>query len=198
MKLLSKSPLLRHILLTIFVLAMMAAAFCLGSAKERIGQAKVDTDYVKTLITRSSDLTAAKYTFTGITEYQDAGIPVLNQSDFIMVYKATARAGIDVEQVKVKVDDNSRTVFLTIPKATVQDVNVDTSSISYFDEGFAIANLDQKQDSNKAIDMAKKDAMEEVSTSGVLEMADTQSEALIKGILQPAIPSDYTFEITKQ
>ena len=94
--------------------------------------------------------------------------------------------------------DNSRTVFLTIPKATVQDVNVDTSSISYFDEGFAIANLDQKQDSNKAIDMAKKDAMEEVSTSGVLEMADTQSEALIKGILQPAIPSDYTFEITKQ
>lgn len=198
MKLLKKHAMLRHALFTIILLAVVGGAFCLGSFTQRIGQASVDTDYVKTLITKSSELTAAKYTFTGITKYQDEGVPVLNQSNFVMVYEATARAGIDVEQVEVRVDDGSKTVFLTIPKATVQDVNVDTSSISYFDEGFAIANLDQKQDSNKAIDMAKEDALEEVSTSGVLEMADTQSEALIKGILQPAIPSDYTFKVTKK
>lgn len=198
MKPLKKHAMLRHALFTIILLATVAGAFWLGSFTQRIGQASVDTDYVKTLITKSSELTAAKYTFTGITKYQDEGVPVLNQSNFVMVYEATARAGIDVEQVEVRVDDGSKTVFLTIPKATVQDVNVDTSSISYFDEGFAIANLDQKQDSNKAIDMAKEDALEEVSTSGVLEMADTQSEALIKGILQPAIPSDYTFKVMKK
>lgn len=198
MKLLKKHAMLRHALFTVLLLAVVGGAFWLGSFTQRIGQASVGTDYVKTLITKSSELTAAKYTFTGITKYQDEGVPVLNQSNFVMVYEATARAGIDVEQVEVKVDDDSKTVFLAIPKATVQDVNVDTSSISYFDEGFAIANLDQKQDGNKAIDMAKEDALEEVSTSGVLEMADTQSEALIKGILQPAIPSDYTFKVTKK
>lgn len=158
---------------------------------------RVDTEYVKALITKSSELTTAKYNYTGMTEYTDSGVPVVNRSDFIMVYKATARTGIDVSQVKVRVDDSKKIVYLTLPHATVQDVNVDTSSIKYFDEGFAVVNGDSKEDNNKAIDMAKKDAKEEIKTSGVLETADTQAETLIKGILQSAVPSDYTYKVTR-
>lgn len=168
-----------------------------GKWIEQRRQATVDTEYVKALITKSSELTAAKFNYTGMTEYEDSGIAVLSKSNFIMVYKATARAGIDVQKVKVKVDDAKKTVLLTIPRAEIQDVKVDTSSIQYFDEGFALANTNQKEDSNEAINMAEKDAREEIKTSGVLEMADTQSEALIKGILQGAVPSDYEFKVTK-
>ena len=188
----------RYIVSTVIFLAVAAGMFFAGRTMESIKHSEVSTDYVKMLITKSSELTAAKLNYTGMTRYQDSGVPVVNKASFIMVYKATARAGIDVDKVQVKVDNAHKTVFLTIPKAEIQDVNVDTSSIEYFDEGFAFANFDQKKDSNAAIAEAKKDAKEEISTSGVLEMADAQSEALIKGILQPAVPDDYTFKITRK
>lgn len=186
-----------YLVTVILVVAVAFGGVTVGKWMEQSRQASVDTEYVKALITKSSELTAAKFNYTGMTEYEDSGIAVLSKSNFIMVYKATARAGIDVQKVKVQVDDAKKTVFLTIPKAEIQDVNVDTSSIQYFDEGFALANTNQKEDSNEAIDMAKEDAKEEIKTSGVLEMADTQSEALIKGILQGAVPSDYKFKVTK-
>ncbi|NMM94263.1 DUF4230 domain-containing protein [Bifidobacterium oedipodis] len=195
---LMKHPFLRHAAMILVAVAFIIGAFLTGKFTETIHQQKVDTHYVKALITQSSELTSAKFSYTGMTEYTDSGVAVLNKSNFIMVYEATARAGIDVEKVEVKVNDAAKTVSLTIPKAEIQDVNVDTTTIKYFDEGFAIANFNQKQDNNKAIAMAKEDAKEEITTSGVLEMADQQSEALIKGILQPAIPDDYTFKVTKK
>ena len=195
---LMKHPFLRHAAMILVAVVFIIGAFLTGKFTETIHQQKVDTHYVKALITQSSELTSAKFNYTGMTEYTDSGVAVLNKSNFIMVYEATARAGIDVEKVEVKVNDATKTVSLTIPKAEIQDVNVDTTTIKYFDEGFAIANFNQKQDNNKAIAMAKEDAKEEITTSGVLEMADQQSEALIKGILQPAIPDDYTFKVTKK
>lgn len=185
------------VLATFIAVGLLVLGVGVGKLVERGNQARVDTHYVDALLTKASELTSAKFNYTGMTRYEDEGVPVINKASFIMVYKATARAGIDMDKVGVQVDDAAKTVTLSIPKAEVLDVNVDSSSIEYFDEGFAIANLDQKEDSNRAIALAKKDAMTEARTSGVLEMADTQSELLIKGILQPAVPDDYTFKVTK-
>ena len=192
----------QHTRLTVVLAAFIAVGLLVlgvgvGKFVEHRNQARVDTHYVDALLTKASELTSAKFNYTGMTRYEDEGVPVINKASFIMVYKATARAGIDMDKVRVQVDDDAKTVTLSIPKAEVLDVNVGSSSIEYFDEGFAIANLDQKEDSNRAIALAKKDAMTEARTSGVLEMADTQSELLIKGILQPAVPDDYTFKVTK-
>lgn len=197
LKLLKKCPPLRYALMTVVLIALVVGAFKIGAFTAHIKQSKVDTNYVNALITKSSELTSAKFNYTGMTKYQDSGVPVVSKSNFIMVYKATARAGVDVDKVKVRVDDMRKIVHLTIPPAEVQDVNVDTSSIEYFDEGFAVANLNQKEDGNQAIALAKDDAREEIKTSGVLEMADAQSESLIEGILRPAIPDDYTFQVTR-
>ncbi|MBS4980454.1 MAG: DUF4230 domain-containing protein [Lachnospiraceae bacterium] len=67
-----------------------AAALFLYNGKE-----KVDSEYIVTLLEKSSELTTAKLHYTGMSEYKDTGVPILNRADFIMVYEATARIGID-------------------------------------------------------------------------------------------------------
>lgn len=164
------------------VLCLIAGCFMLYN-----GKAEVDSEYVNVLLEKASELTSAKLNYTGMTEYKDTGIPIINKSDFIMVYKATARAGINMKDVKAEVDDKKKIVRLSIPKAEVLDVKVKASSIKYFDEKFSLLNVNEKEDSNKAIELAEKAAEKELKNMGVLEMADEQAEALIKGLLREAL-----------
>ena len=156
---------------------------------------KVDTTYLIGMIQESSELTTAKLTYTGMSEFEDTGVGFINKSNFTMVYEATARIGIDVKEVKVKADDINKQILVSVPQASVQEVHVDTQSIKYFDEKFALFNVDQKEDSNEAIALAEEKARIEIQEMGVLEMADTQAASLIKGILANAIPDGYTIVI---
>jgi len=88
-------------------------------------------------------------------------------------------------------------IYVSIPSATIQSSSVDPATIKYFDEHFALFNVNEKEDANKAQELAQEDAIKKAVDSGILEMADNQSAALIKGILSSVIPDGYTIEIAK-
>ena len=157
--------------------------------------ATVDTSAMNQLIKESSELTTAKLTCTGMTEYTDEGVKFINKADFIMVYEATVRAGIKLDDVKVNADDKVKKIVVSVPKATVQEVSIDEKSIKYFDEKIVLFNTDEKEDNNKAISMAKEDVVKEAAVIDLLNMADKQSATLIKGILSNAVPKGYIIEV---
>lgn len=154
---------------------------------------KVTSTYINSVLSRSSELTSAKLNYKGITEYEDEGIRFINKGNFLMVYKATVRAGINVDEVRSEIDDKNKIIWLTIPKAEIQDVVVDPSSIKYYDEKMALFNFNEKEDANTAQVLVEKDAMKEAANMGVLELANKQSKELLVGILEDSIDKDYTF-----
>jgi hypothetical protein len=156
---------------------------------------EITSEYLGTELTKVGELTSVKLTYTGLLEYDDEGIPIVTKSNFLMTYKAKARVGIDLEDVKVKVDNDEKIVYLDIPKARILDVKIDPASISYYDSKFALFNLNEKEDANQAQILAEKNAYKEINNMGVLESADEQTLTLIKGILQNAVPSDYHYEL---
>lgn len=183
---------------TIVILAVvvLAVAICIFPFIHN-SEEKVDTEMLINTLQESSELTTAKLNYTGMTKFKDKGVAFINKADFTMVYKATARIGIDVKDVKVTADDTKKIVYITIPKAEVQDVKVEASSIQYFDEKFALFNVDEKEDGNKAIALAEEEAKKEIDKMGGLDMADNQAATLIKGILANAIPDGYKIEVKK-
>ena len=183
---------------TIIILAVvvLAVAICIFPFIHN-SEEKVDTEMLINTLQESSELTTAKLNYTGMTKFKDKGVAFINKADFTMVYKATARIGIDVKDVKVTADDTKKIVYITIPKAEVQDVKVEASSIQYFDEKFALFNVDEKEDGNKAIALAEEEAKKEIDKMGGLDMADNQAATLIKGILANAIPDGYKIEVKK-
>lgn len=194
----SISYVLKHKVISAIVGAVILIAVCwLAFTVISNKQAKVDTEYLNALVTKSSELTTAKLNYTGMSEYTDTGISFINRSDFIMVYKATVRAGIDVKKVEISSNDNEKIVYVKIPKAIIQDVKIDASSIKYFDEKFALFNVDEKEDGNKAIELAEEAAKKEAANMGILKLADEQSATLIKGIIAESIPDEYEIKINQ-
>lgn len=153
---------------------------------------QTDTKALNKLLEEASDLTTAKLKITGITDYEDTGLPVLTKSGFIMVYEATVWAGIDMSKIEIKADDINKIIHVKIPKATIQNKKVEPDSITYFDEEFSLFNVNSKEDANVAQKKAEEDAEEEAKKTGILDFADKQSEALIKGLLINAIPEGYS------
>lgn len=158
---------------------------------------KVDTAYLSELLTKSSELTTAKLTIKGLSEYHDEGVYIFNKSDFTLYYTTTIRAGINLENVKITSDAIKKKIYITIPEAEIFDAKVDTNDIKIYGSGFALFNTNEKEDMAKAISLAEEDAMEYAKTTGILELANEQSETLIKGLLVNAIPSGYTIEVRK-
>ena len=176
------------------VIIVLIAVFVLFGINRN---SKVDTTYLTELLTRSSELTTAKLTIKGLSEYHDEGVYVFNKSDFTLYYTTTIKAGINLENVKISIDKFQKKIYITIPKAEIFEAKVDTNDIKIFESGFAIFNTNEKEDMAKAISLAEEDAKEYAKTTGILELANDQSEALIKGLLTNAIPSGYKIEIIK-
>ena len=91
----------------------------------------------------------------------------------------------------------SKKIYITIPDAEIIDAKVDPNDIKFYGSGFAFFNVNQKEDVTKAISLAEEDAREYAKTTGLLELANTQAETLIKGILADSIPEGYTIEVKK-
>ena len=180
------------VITTLIIVAIIAIAIYIYNKNK-----KIDTTYLTAKLEKSSELTTAKLTFKGIYEYDDEGIAVINKSNFVMVYEATARAGIDVKEVKIEQDNFKPIVWVTIPKAKVLDIKVDTNSIKYLKTDFTLLNTNPKEDANKANSLAEKDAKTEVEQMGILEAADQQAEALVKGLIQDIVPKKYEIQIKK-
>ena len=158
---------------------------------------EVDTTYLGAKLEKASELTTTKLTYDGFTKYTDTGVKVINRSDFLMVYTATARAGIDVKEIIMESDKISKTIKVTLPKAKILEVKVDPSTIKYYDTKLALFNFDSREDANDAQALAEKEAKKELEKMGILDSANEQAEVLIRGLLQESIPSDYKLKFTK-
>lgn len=196
-KKLKKFPQSKKIIIKLFALIAVVAVLFITFLVIRNKDAKVDNEFLLTQLEKSSELTSAKVKMTGIYAFKDSGFLIFNKGNFIMVYEATVRSGIDIKEVKVDTNNSFKKISVTIPSAKVQSVEIDPNSIKYYNEKMSLFNFDKKEDANKAMAEAKKDAEKKAETIGLIELADEHSETLIRGILQPLIPKGYKIDIKR-
>ena len=182
-------------IVVVVVLALSAGVFIYSKMNE---PPITDTNFLISTLEKSSDLTTAKLNYKGFTFYtEENGARFISKSSFLMTYDATVRAGIVMSDVIMTADDTLGIIDIRVPKATIQNVDIIESSIEILDEDFVMFDFDQYDDMTTAITDAEKDAEEKITTMGILKMADTHAIALIKDIIMPLVPDDYTIEITQ-
>lgn len=188
------------------ILAIVLLVSIIFTAWNFIGKFKdkpMDTRALKQTLEKSSDLTAAKLKMRFIKEFKDDGHQILDRSDFVMVYDAMIRAGIDISEIEIpedKVDKTNKIVYIYLPKAKILDEPmIDPESLKFYDKKFALFNLNKDEDVARALAEATNDAKEQALNTGLIELADNQSEALIKGILSSAVGEcGYSVEIIRK
>ena len=123
--------------------------------------------------------------YSGLIIYTEGEIPFLTQKGFSMRYTANIRAGINFSDVNIKITDNK--VVVEMPEAEVQSIEVDPSSIEFYDERYALFNWTDKNDVVDAMSISKEDATTHANVEELARKADEQAAGIIKNILAGSI-----------
>lgn len=105
---------------------------------------KAEPEITTTIVSRQlqtmQDLTTAKENDYGFEEFSEGKIAHVNKKKFTMFYSYEIRAGVDLAKAEIKVHDDTRTISITLPKATLQSVSVDPDSLRFFDSESSLFN----------------------------------------------------------
>ena len=74
-----------------------------------------------------------------------------------------------------------------MPEAEVQSIEVDPSSIEFYDERYALFNWTDKNDVIDAMSISKEDVTAHANVDGLARKADEQAAGIIKNILAGSI-----------
>ena len=188
-KQLSKSVKIIGGLISIFII------FCVVSTIISFLPKHVDNVYIIKQIRESSELTTSKVTYAGLYHYEDSGARFINKGDFSILYEAVIRIGIDVSNVDVNTNNLTKKITIKIPSAEILDVNINEETVQFFDSKFAPFNFDTREDVTDVLSKTKEDAVNKMVDKIDYEIANKQSELLIKGIIENITPKDYEIKV---
>lgn len=127
-----------------------------------------------------SDLSTARYTYNGIAEKKDDEGNVICH----VYYEAYVDAGVDMAKISFAIDEESKTVYPTLPEITVHDPVVDSSSVDFFETNPSISLAE-------VIGICKKDALDEVrSSEQIIQTAEENLRSTVEALLTPLTKSE--------
>ncbi|MBO5087721.1 MAG: DUF4230 domain-containing protein [Lachnospiraceae bacterium] len=172
-----------HLIMTIIIVAaIFGLFFVIGKMVEESRKPDITSAYISSKIETVSHLTTAELTYNGLIHYEEGDIPILTKKSFSMVYCAQVKAGVDLSKVESYVTDTE--VVLIVPEVEIQEIDIDETSIQFYDEQVALFNWEEKEDTLDAMAAAKADVEEKVNLTELKLKARTQTESLLKGLFE--------------
>ena len=132
-----------------------------------------------------AELTTQKMIISDVFKSTKGNIPLINKNKFLVQYKTTVTAGLDVKKAKIKETDDE--IRITIPHCTINEdsIKIKSSDLKIYDTNFAIMSIDKEaviEVVAEAEEKAKKKA--ESDEYGFLDNADENAKKVIKGMFE--------------
>ncbi len=174
-------------IIRLLAVLILAAGICMYAYTKYKSSQKPEltSSFINGKLEAASELVSSELFYTGLIKYSEGKIPLLTKNSFSMLYTATVRAGIDLSAVQASVSDDE--VVIVLPQCSVQSVEIDKDSIEFYDERFALFNWTEKTDVIDAVSAAEEDVMQKADLDSLLEHAQLQAQAIVKGLLEDAV-----------
>ena len=78
-----------------------------------------------------------------------------------------------------------------------EDVYIDHKTLKFYDKKFVLFPVKVHENTAKALALTEKVAAEYAQKTGIIEMANKQGAAIIKGILSNVLPDGYKIEVVE-
>ena len=145
----------------------------------------VDIEYITGIIRNMSDLITSELEYTGIVEYKTHEGEFLNfltGEEFLMVYTAEIKAGIDLSKVSIEKTEDK--IIVNMPRAALKYKKVKPDTIRYYDTKIALIKGDGKQLGREAQVEAENDIDKNVNIEKLLNSAEEQAKKVIEGFVK--------------
>lgn len=171
----------------VIILTIIITILISGSLRSlfKTNDADIDNTFISNKLEEMGELTSAQLIYNGIISYSDGKIPFINKKSFLMTYRAEVEAGIQIEDVGIKITDN--TVQITLPQVEILDIYVVSDSIQFFDESFSLFNHEDKKDVIQAISIAEADVCEKAEVEELKVKAKAHTELLMQKLFESSI-----------
>ena len=125
-----------------------------------------------------SDLSTLDYTYNSITNVLDEDGETVK---YHVAYEGVVTAGIDFENIDVAIDEDTKTITISVPEANIQNVDVNMGTLEYIFENKKYETETVSQEAYKACraDLEKKATEEDHLLSVAKENAVDAVSALI-------------------
>ena len=160
---------------------------------------KITSTTIKNQLTEINALYSYDYSkvgkFSNKLSFNGWKIP-LTQKTFIITYDGSIKAGIDLKQAKISIDNDQ--LNITLPAAKILSHEIDENSIEVYDESSNIFNQISINDYKSFATKEKKKNEKEAISNGILEKSKTKAEQTLTTYLQaiPEIKDHYKLNIT--
>ena len=165
-KLLKSNP----VLILILVIAALAVGFIAARYFYKpenpfspvTEEATVDSITLEEIITPASDLVTMKYTYTDVSVYENSkkafGVKIpLTTDKVIFSYSGIVSGGIDLSQIQYNIDNEAKTIELTLPEPKFMSHEMDESSFKFYDAKNSIFTQTKLEDYTTLMGKLKKE-----------------------------------------
>ena len=171
----------------VIIAVILAVVIGIGSisAYKYITSPKEESIPLETTLEDAAELTTQKMIISDVFRSTKGTIPLLNKNRFLVQYKTTITAGLEVQNAKIKETDDKITI--TIPHCTIDEdsIKIKSSDLKIYDTNFAIMSVD-KEAVMELVGEAEKKAKKKAESDeyGFLENADENAKKVIKGMFE--------------
>lgn len=162
----------------------------------------ISSETVESSLKEAKELTTLKYHYKNIAsfensqEFQGFKLPFTTKR-FLYTYAGVIHAGVDLDKAKVDVNNEDKTVSVTLPKSKILSHDIDEKSVMFYDEKNSIFNPLELEDYSNFRKEEEAKVEKEAVDKGLLTEADEQSKKAVEDILKinPEIAEHYTINV---
>ena len=164
---------------------------------------KITSTTIKNQLTEINELALYSYDYSKVGKFSNKlsfngwKIP-LTQKTFIITYDGSIKAGIDLKQAKISIDNEQ--LNITLPATKILSHEIDENSIEVYDESSNIFNQISINDYKSFATKEKKKNEKDAISNGILTKSKEKVVQTLTTYLQaiPEIKDNYQLNITIQ
>lgn len=132
-----------------------------------------------------SELSTVSFVYKGISDGRNERNP--DRIDYYVSYTAEVRAGIDFKNIQTAVNDAEKTVYITLPQVTINNISVDPNSLDFM---FMNEKANTADTIQKALAICNNDvsrSCEPQNATTIYELAKENAVNAVKALIEPLL-----------
>ncbi len=141
-----------------------------------------------------SELSTYEAVYNGVLEVMNEKKP--EKVDYYVYYEARVKAGINIEEIEIDVNNESKLIRVSLPEVYITDTEVKMESLEFmFHNDKADTETVAQEAYKKCIEDVKK---ESASENTIYELAESNARNFVEALINPFVQqldSEYVLEI---
>lgn len=180
--------------LVLVIVVLVMAFIVIPTARNSKKQAQVITVSTLQEIIDVSELSTFTAVYNGIAQVMNQDNP--ESVDYYVSYEAKVNAGIDFEQVEIDLDEEAKTIRITMPPVELTDVNVDISSLDFIFYNQKLNTSTVTETAYKACEAdVEKESQEQ---QAIYDLAEQNAKNVLTALVKPIVDqadTEYTLVV---